>query len=48
MFRLLLKYSLKFLPLILHEVADFIKEKQKEKQETKNLTSKIQENENSI
>jgi hypothetical protein len=48
MLRLLLKYSLKFLPLILHEVADFIKEKQKEKQETKNLTSKIQENENSI
>ena len=48
MLRALLKYSLKFLPLILHEVADFIKEKQKEKQETKNVISKIQENENSI
>ena len=47
MFRLLLKYSLKLLPLILHEVADFIKQKQKEKQETKDLTAKIQENENS-
>lgn len=48
MFRLLLKYSLKFLPLVLHELADFIKEKQKEKQETKNLITKIEENENSI
>lgn len=48
MFRLLLKYSLKLLPLVLHELADFIKEKQKEKQEIKKLTSKIQENENSI
>lgn len=47
MFRLLLKYSAKLLPLILHELADFIKEKQKEKQETKDLTAKIQENENS-
>jgi cell division septum initiation protein DivIVA len=46
-FRLLLKYSLKLLPLVLHEIADFIKEKQKEKQETKDLTAKIQENENS-
>lgn len=48
MFRLLLKYSLKFLPLILHELADFIKEKQKQKQEIESLTSKIKENENSI
>lgn len=48
MFRLLLKYSLKLLPLILHEIADLIKEKQKEKKEAEFITSKIQENENSI
>jgi len=46
MFRLLLKYSLKFLPLILHELADYIKEKQQQKKETDLVTSKIKENEN--
>ncbi|SDJ80745.1 hypothetical protein SAMN05192550_2811 [Flavobacterium glycines] len=47
MFRLLLKYSLKLLPLVLHEIADYIKEKQAEKKENQSITSKIQENENS-
>ncbi|GIZ08484.1 hypothetical protein FUMI01_12110 [Flavobacterium sp. UMI-01] len=46
MFRLLLKYSLKLLPLVLHEIADLIKEKQRQKKETEIITSKIQENEN--
>lgn len=48
MFRFLLKYSLKLLPLLLHEIADLIKEKQQRKKETEVLTSKIQENENII
>lgn len=47
MFRFLLKYSLKLLPLFLHEIADYIKEKQKEKEQNDLVTSKIQENENS-
>jgi hypothetical protein len=48
MFRLLLKYSLKLLPLLIHEVADYIKDKQEQKKETQNLTSKIKENENNF
>jgi len=48
MLRLLFKYSLKLLPLFLHEIADLIKEKQQRKNETEILTSKIKENENSI
>lgn len=48
MFRLVLKYTLKLLPLILHEIADVIKEKQKQKKENDSIISKIQEeNENS-
>lgn len=48
MFRLLLKYSLKLLPLLLHEIADLIKEKQADRKEKQSIISKIQENENSI
>lgn len=48
MLRLLLKYSLKLLPLVLHEIADYIKERQEKKKENELVTSKIQENENSI
>lgn len=46
MLRLVLKYSLKLLPLLLHEIADYIKERQNRKKETELVTSKIQENEN--
>ena len=47
MLKLILKYSLKLLPLLLHEIADLVKEKINEKKETDSLTSKITENENS-
>ena len=48
MLRLLLKYSLKLLPFALHELADYLKERQEKKRETELVTSKIKENENSI
>jgi hypothetical protein len=46
MLKVAFKFALKFLPLILHEIADLIKERQDRKKETDSLTSKIQENEN--
>ena len=48
MLRLIVKYSLKLLPLLLHEIADYVKERQERKRETESLTSKIKENENII
>jgi hypothetical protein len=41
----MLRFLLKFLPLVLHEVADYIKEKQQQKREQKEILTKMQENE---
>lgn len=41
----MLRFVLKFLPLILHEVADYVKERRRRKQEERQITKNIQENE---
>lgn len=48
MLRVLLNFGLKLLPLLLHEVADKIKERQEKKKQEKILISKITENENNL